>query len=88
MDVGLVEGGLMEGGLMEGGLVEDGVLDAAGALEHPLTKITHPNAATTQCTNRLPGPITQMLDGRPWAEAPSRWAPDRSELSEVGRSRA
>jgi len=38
---------LVDVGLVEGGLVEDGVLVAAGAGEHPLTKIAHANAATT-----------------------------------------
>ncbi len=37
----------MDVGLVEGGLVEDGVVVAAGAVEHPLTKIAHANAATT-----------------------------------------
>jgi hypothetical protein len=42
-----VVGGLVDVGLVEGGLVEGGVLVAAGVLEHPLTRITHANAATT-----------------------------------------
>jgi hypothetical protein len=43
----LVDVGLLEGGPVEGGPVEGGVLVAAGALEHPLTKMANPNAATT-----------------------------------------
>ena len=43
----LVAGGLVDGGLVDGGLVEGAVLVAAGALEHPLTKIAHANATTT-----------------------------------------
>jgi hypothetical protein len=40
-------GSLVAGGLVDVGFVEGGVLVAAGALEHPLTKIAHANATTT-----------------------------------------
>jgi len=74
----------VDGGFVDGGLVEGAVLVAAGALEHPLIKIAHANAATAWCTNRLPGPITQMLDGPRWVEAQATW-PGPFDLTERGK---